>query len=180
MNVKSLLKWLIIITNKKEKYALDKKTNDVYDLVLAKKGILFKIGNLDPNTRKINFFNISNKHVTALRSLLTKKLKKIHKKKHTEFIENQVLWAEEEYKPGNSGYLKALTNFNLKKPKSKKKALSLSNTKLNTKKNKTSILSKVKSAPSILHKKTYKKRTSFKPSAQTKKTKYKLKIVDEF
>lgn len=80
MDIKSLLKGLIIITKKKEKYALDKKTNDVYDLLLAKKGILFKIGNLHPNTRKISFLNNSNKHVTALRSLLTKKLKKIHKK----------------------------------------------------------------------------------------------------
>ena len=43
MDIKSLLKGLIIITNKKEKYALDKKTNDVYDLLLAKKEFYLKL-----------------------------------------------------------------------------------------------------------------------------------------
>ena len=175
----SLSNELILIKIKKEKYAFDKKTNEIYDYILAKKGILFKIGTLDINTLKIDYLNISNKQVTALRSLLTKKLNKIHKNKHNKFIKDQVDWAEEEYKIGNPGYLRALDNFNLIKPKSKKKAFSLSNPKLNTIKNKKNILSKFKSAPSILHKNTYKKRTTFKPSSQSKKKHYKLKIVDK-
>jgi len=175
----SLLKnKLISIKIKEEKYAFNKKTNEIYDYILANQGILLKIGTLDINTNKINFLNTSNKQVTALRSLLTKKLNKIHKNNHKKFIKYQVDWAEEEYKPDNPGYLRALDNFNLIKPKSKKKAFTLSNTKLNTIKNKTNILSKIKSAPSILHKNTYKKRKTFKPLSQSKK-KYKLKIVDK-
>ena len=114
---------LIPIKIKKEKYAFDKKTNDIYDYILANQEILLKIGTLDINTNNINFLNTSNKEVRALGSLLTKKLNKIHKNKHAKFIKDQVDWAEEEYKPNNPGYLRALDNFNLIKPKSKKKHL---------------------------------------------------------
>ena len=83
----SLLKnKLISIKIKEEKYAFNKKTNEIYDYILANQGILLKIGTLDINTNKINFLNTSNKQVTALRSLLTKKLNKIHKNNHKKFI----------------------------------------------------------------------------------------------
>jgi hypothetical protein len=179
-------------------FAVIRDTNDVldYDKYMNEEILVVgKIKNLD-GKNKLELYNDSVKRDRETFRLIKdlkiipkkerdlkrvkKKLEKIYKKKHTDFIKEE----EKEFAPDGPGYLRALTRFTQRnKSKSRAKSLPLLSIK--------EVINNTypKSAPAIILKKTPKSKSKRSKSKKSKSKrskskkfkskKYKLKIVDK-
>ena len=98
-------------------YAKDKNSNKIYDLELARLGLLEDEGLLDYNkeTKKhyympIKNINQSKRNYKAISKYMRPRLSKLYKKKYIQYL-------DEEYKPGGPGYKIAEKRFNINKKK---------------------------------------------------------------
>jgi hypothetical protein len=110
-------------------YAIDLKTNKIYDLSLVNKGELFLLGELKGYPKKpgkpILFVRIEGSRVQSTKKLIGKKLDELNLGKYNKFIET-------EFAPGGPGYVDAKKRFESRQ-KSQKRAKTLSRKKSKSK-----------------------------------------------
>ena len=99
------------ITFNNKDYLLDLKTNNIYDLHLAKKGMLFLVGKLSGYPKKpgkkLLFVRLADsppRIVDSIKQILGKKLDDINRSNYSKFI-------EKEFAPEGPGYLIAKKRF---------------------------------------------------------------------